>query len=395
MKDWTCEILLTKNIISDYTTALTLSADVADPCKMSALPVFLLCKTVLAVRECAVGHIHTIVTDLLCICYLVIAHSHFPVPVGSMDRLHGVLIKFKPPIKRIREAAWGIPVLAIPFDGYSHRKSVRLLRSELLSKLILRLTTHTALCTSHCSQMCITGAVREEVSAYADLCLLCSFYCSHSLDLFTIFLNLNYSVSGKESDVLFSEYDSHLLVILIVVGSTGISDSVRADFVQKVAERRIRIDIDLSTKAYSHLGRIVSAKDITVMDESYLASESRSSKSCTHTRDSSTDYNEVIMTFFFYRSWKKFRSERLVIFQSIAGSLVCSCDKDCVAASVKSHYIVKRNFMLTCRKLVSTAFLPVPCCALCSCCTIATDSEFSLIGNSVHLHLEDTGSLAF
>ena len=362
---------------------------------MSALPVFLLCKTVLAVRECAVGHIHTIVTDLFSISYLVIAHSDFPVPVGSMDRLHSILIKFKPPIKRIREAAWGVPVLAIPFDRHSHRKSVRLLRSELFPELILRLTTHTALCTCHSSKMGVTRTVREQVTADTDLCLLCSFYCSHGLDLIPILLYFSYSVTGEESYVLFCKNDSHLLVILIVVGSTGISDSVRTDLIEKIAQRRIRIDIDLSTKAYSHLGRIVSAKDITVLDESYLTSESRSSKSCTHTRDSSTDYNEVIMTFFFYRSWKKFRSERLVIFQSIAGSLVCSCEKDCIAASVKSHYIVKRNFMLTCRKLVSTAFLPVPCCALCSCCTIATDSEFSLIGNSVHLHLEDTGSLAF
>ena len=312
-----------------------------------------------------------------------------------MDRLHGVLIKFKPPIERIWECARGVPIFTIPFDRHSHRKSVRLLRSELLSKLILRLTTHTALGTSHCSQMCITGAVREEVSAYADLCLLCSFYCSHGLDLIPILLYFSYSVTGEESYVLFCKNDSHLLVILIVVSTTCVADPVRTDLIEKIAQRRIRIDIDLSTKAYSHLGRIVSAKDITVLDESYLASESCRSKSCTHTRDSSTDYNEVIMTFFFYRSWKKFRSERLVIFQSIAGSLVCSCEKDCIAASVKSHYIVKRNFMLTCRKLVSTAFLPVPCCALCSCCTIATDSEFSLIGNSVHLHLEDTGSLAF
>jgi hypothetical protein len=61
-----------------------------------------------------------------------------------------------------------------------------------------------------------------------------------------------------------------------MVRTTGISDSVRANLIEKIAERRIWIDIDLSAKTYTHLGRVVSSKYVTVLDEGNLASESRS-----------------------------------------------------------------------------------------------------------------------
>ena len=130
--------------------------------------------------------------------------------------------------------------------------------------------------------MCITGTVREEITADADLILLCSLDRGHGLDPVAVLIDLCHGVSCEESDVLLGKDDIHLLVVLIVVGTTCVSDTVRTDLVQQVSESRIRIDVDLSAKTHAHLRRVVSTQDVAVLDKSHLAAKTCCSKSSTH-----------------------------------------------------------------------------------------------------------------
>ena len=126
---------------------------------MSAFPVFFLGKTVFAIRECAVGHVHAVVTNFFSIGNLVVVHSHLPVPVGAVHGLYCFFVQFETPVQTVREGARGVLVFTIPFNRYSHSIVIGLLRGETLSELALCFTPHHGSCPCKYGKVGVSCAI--------------------------------------------------------------------------------------------------------------------------------------------------------------------------------------------------------------------------------------------
>ena len=272
IRDGTGEVLLTQDKISNDAAALALAAHMAHPSQVCALPVLLLGKTVLAIGESAVSHIHTVVAYLFGIGNLVVIHAHFPIPVGAVHGLHGLLVKMQAPVKTVGETAGGVPVFAVPLDAHSHGVAVRFLGGEALAVFAARLASHHGTGAGKHREVGVAGTVGEQASADPDTVLACCLNGLHRLDGSALHLHLVNRVAGEECDVGLGGNNVPLLPVLIVMRAAGIAVAVGADLVKYVSQRRIRRHVDLAAKTHPDLGTVVSAKYISVLEQGYAAS---------------------------------------------------------------------------------------------------------------------------
>ena len=178
--------------------------------------------------------------------------------------------------------------------------------------------------------------------------------------------------------------------------STGVADTVRADFVQQVPQGRVGSHVDLAAQAHTHLGRIVSAQDVAVLDQSHLTAQTGGRQGRADAAHAAA-YNHQVVGSLVHGlvGAQQGCAQGAIGLQRTVGHLVGGGQDNGVATAVEACQIVQGQGMLPGRQVPGSALLPVPCGAFGTRSTLAAQAEFCLIGYTVNLHGENAGRLAF
>ena len=178
--------------------------------------------------------------------------------------------------------------------------------------------------------------------------------------------------------------------------STGIADTVRADFVQQVPQGRVGSHVDLAAQAHTHLGRIVSAQDVAVLDQSHLTAQTGRRQGGADAGHTAAHHNEVIGSLIHgLVGPQQGFAQGAIGFKGTVGHLVGSGEDERVAATVEAGQVVQGERVCAGGQVPGPALLPVPCGAFGTRSTLAAGTELGRIGYTVNLHGENAGGLAF